>query len=214
MIENNFYVYQWVRGDNSPYYIGKGKGRRAWQKHKNHGIPLRDSVIIIAKNLYEHEAFLLEKKLISFYGRKNNLTGILWNFTDGGDGPTGHRHSDETKKKMGEQRKGKLHSLGSIEKMKQSKLGHKHSSEAKEKMRLAKLGTTQSEETKKKKSEKMKGRIRDPIIIEKIRLSNTGKKREIPFSAEHREKLSIALLGKPKTAEHVSNARKSRWKTN
>jgi hypothetical protein len=86
---NIYYVYQYLREDLTPYYIGKGKGRRAWSKHI-FPIPNNKSRIrIIAHKLNESEAHLLETKLIKFYGRKDLSTGILHNRTDGGEGVSG-----------------------------------------------------------------------------------------------------------------------------
>jgi hypothetical protein len=98
-----FYVYTWVRQKDSatgptgsPYYIGKGKGNRAWRKN---GPKESDRVIILACGLLETEAFLLETKLITEYGRKDLGTGILINLTNGGDGVSGAVQSDATKAK-------------------------------------------------------------------------------------------------------------------
>lgn len=84
-----YYVYRYNREDGTPYYIGKGKGRRAYQKRRYIQRPTEDRIEIVAKGLSEHEAFILEKKLISYYGRKDLGTGILRNLTDGGEGVTG-----------------------------------------------------------------------------------------------------------------------------
>lgn len=86
----DFYVYLYLREDGSPYYVGKGTGNRAWKRNKFEFInPKNERIMIVAHRLSEEEAFILEMKLISEYGRKDNETGILRNKTDGGEGVSG-----------------------------------------------------------------------------------------------------------------------------
>lgn len=138
-----FYVYAYLRkSNNTPYYIGKGQGTRAWGKH-HFRIPLNDSqIIILESGLTEIGAFAIERRMIQWYGRKDNYTGTLSNRTDGGEGSVGFIMSEEAKQKISK-----------------SKTGYKFSDEAKLKMAIAKLGKpsplrgcTRSIETRQKQS--------------------------------------------------------------
>ena len=84
-----FYVYAYLRKSGyTPYYIGKGCGRRCYDKKGKKCNPPKDKnrIIIIKDNLLEEDAFDLEKILISFWGRKCD-GGILLNISPGGSAP-------------------------------------------------------------------------------------------------------------------------------
>ena len=73
-----YYVYAYLREDGSPYYIGKGKSNRLNSKQRTSSLPKNKSnIIIIQDKLTEKSALFLEQVYISFYGRKDNETGIL-----------------------------------------------------------------------------------------------------------------------------------------
>lgn len=104
----NFYTYAYLREDGTPYYIGKGQGKRLYEKHKRkgqkdfkpklkNGSIDKNRIIFLKKNLTEEEAFRHEVYMISLFGRKDLKTGILINMTDGGDGVSGSILSEERK---------------------------------------------------------------------------------------------------------------------
>jgi hypothetical protein len=96
-----FYTYLWLREDGTPYYVGKGKGNRAFNKAMHRQFPPPKERIVIYPVESEADAFEAEVALIWYYGRKDLGTGCLRNLTDGGDGSSGYVHTQEAKEKIG-----------------------------------------------------------------------------------------------------------------
>ena len=67
-----YYTYAYLDHNNKPYYIGKGKGRRAY--HKNHTVerPSKDKIIFLKTGLTEEEALKHEAYLISILPNLQN----------------------------------------------------------------------------------------------------------------------------------------------
>jgi hypothetical protein len=152
---SGYYVYAYIRAsDLTPYYIGKGKDKRAYKVHNGISV-LKDQtkIVILEHNLTEIGALAIERRLIAWYGRKDNGTGILLNKTNGGEGISGgvfnigRKHSEEARQKMSQAKKGKP----SWHK------GRKKSPEFCEKLRKANLGKIYSSETLKKLSDAKQG---------------------------------------------------------
>jgi hypothetical protein len=90
-----YYTYAYLRENRTPYYIGKGKGNRVYQKNRKSINPPKDKsrIIFLKRNLTEKEAFKHEVYMISVFGRKDLGTGILYNLTNGGEGTSGANNS-------------------------------------------------------------------------------------------------------------------------
>ena len=153
--KNQYYIYSYLREDLSPYYIGKGSGRRAYTKGPKEVKPPRDKsrVKIIKTDLTEEEAFLLEKLYILMFGRVDLGTGILRNKSDGGDGSSGYIVSPEERKRRSERMKGVTRPRWICDKIAASNTGKKASAETRAKISAIHKGKKCTEEHKRKVSE-------------------------------------------------------------
>lgn len=183
-----YYVYAYLRTDGTPYYIGKGKGRRVYADH-NVSIPADKSRIqILAHKLSENESFLLEVKLIKMYGRKDLGTGILRNLTNGGEGASGAVRSEEFKNNLRNQRTGIPRSAETIQRIKDNTpvpcgekngmYGKQHSEHTKKLIREKSIGRKHSAETNAKK-----GRVLDMNGRAKSVMTPQGKFTTITLAA-------------------------------
>lgn len=103
----HYYVYAYLRSDGTPYYIGKGSGKRAWDKRHLIAVPNdKSKILILESNLSEIGALAIERRMIRWFGRKDLGTGILHNKTDGGEGTSGLIVKPEVRKMSSERLKG------------------------------------------------------------------------------------------------------------
>jgi hypothetical protein len=166
-----YYVYfHRKKSDKSIFYVGKGKDRRAyrtsgrseyWNRIVNkHGL----FVEILKSGLTEDQSFELEKNTI----KKLKESGVnLCNLTEGGEGSSGCCHSDETKRLMSKNRKGRKHSEESKKLMSDQRKGEK----------AYWYGKNLSENHKQKLRDKRKGVKTPQETILKIKKALTGKKK-------------------------------------
>jgi hypothetical protein len=156
-----YYTYAYLRKDGTPYYIGKGKGSRATDRHDRSGrniTPPIERIVYLKYFDEENEAFLHEKYMIYVLGRKNLGTGILWNLSDGGaGGDTGYLGSPEHKKLMSEKRGEKNHFYG-----------RRHTSESRARMSKALKG----------KKPHNKGKFKDNVSPHAIYMREWRKRNE------------------------------------
>jgi len=182
---NNFYVYRYIRLDtNAPFYVGKGSGKRAvnMSAHNEyckriaaaHGYRVEKMVNKIPEDL----AHAKEIEFIALYKRLGYCEA---NFTDGGEGRSGFKLTDETKKKISESQKGNknhmygiTHSEKTKKKMSKSQKIVKNTPEVKARMsKVAKIAMNRPE-TKSKMSKSQKIVKNTPEV--KARMSKISKK--------------------------------------
>lgn len=204
-----FYTYIHRRADDGKvFYVGKGRGKRAWSRYRRNQYWLRTEarhglhVEIVAHWSTEREAFDHEKLLIALYRAANHP---LSNLTDGGDGPSGYRHTDETRalfraRKISDEHRAKVSAANR---------GLIRSDEFRAKVSAGLTGRPVSAETRAKLSAAHKGVSPTKEVREKIastlsgrRLSDAEKDRRRPLthSAQWRAKHSAAMKGRPWSA--------------
>lgn len=138
----NEYVFNF-----EPFYIGKNREykervyKHIWEAKNNKDensfkcnkirkikkLTGKDPIVVVIKEyLSEQEANDLKTKLIDLIGRRNLGKGPLTNISDGGDGVSGYRHTEKSKKLMGQKHKGFRHTEESKNKISMGQSGDKN----------------------------------------------------------------------------------------
>jgi hypothetical protein len=202
---SGYYVYYYLRSKDSacvpnapkgtPYYVGKGKGRRAWTKHKTAQRPKDlQNILVICEGLTEDQALQIEILHIKLWGRIASGTGILRNLTDGGEGASGYKqpkhviekrvatrkannwgHTDETKEVLRQKSTGRKHTDETKQLLSELGTGLKRSEETCKKISIAKTGVPKPMSARILSSQIQKGRKQPPELVEKRRLAQIAK---------------------------------------
>lgn len=149
-----FCVYEHIRPDtNAIFYVGKGSHRRANSKHRRNkhwnSVVAKAggfSVRLVVDDIDEELSFLVEEERIDQLKR---LGLKLTNKTNGGEGPSGMRHTDEAKRKIADAQRGEKHWT----------VNHVYTEEHKAKLRIARSKFVFTDEVRAKLSEAGKRRF-------------------------------------------------------
>jgi len=166
-----FCVYEHIRPDtNAIFYVGKGSHKRAYSKHRRNkhwnSVVAKAggySVRLVADEIEEDLSFLVEIERIDQLKRMDLK---LTNKTDGGEGPSGMRHTEEAKRKIAEAQMGEKHWT----------VNHVYTEEHKAKLRFARSKFVYTEEVRAKLSEAGKRRVYTDETKAKMSKSKQGRK--------------------------------------
>jgi hypothetical protein len=223
---NIFYVYHLIDPrDNTPFYVGKGKGKRMYKHEK---LAKRNIASNNNKHLFYKLKELLNKNLtITYYKVYENLSEVdAWNKETteeirlrslgvklcniakcgkGGDNWTNSSNKEEIIKKirnavMGKKNGmfGKTLSDEAKRKIREALKNRIISEETRKKISKIHLGKVLSDDTKRKISEAKTGIKFSDEVRQKMSKSHTG----ILFSENHRKNISSALRGRTFSDEH------------
>ena len=221
--DRKYYVYAHVRLDKmEPFYIGKGKGNRAYKLKRNYhhdriSKKYGHAVVIIADKLTEEEAYWLERDTIEDYvfnlgygidieGHKDydnelpHLTNMDW----GGIGVfSGMHHSEETRTKIGEGNKGK--NKGKIPWNKGKKGIYNHSEETRTKISEGNKGK------KGKNAGKPASNRNKVVCITTCKIFNSVTDASNYYNIA-RTNISKCCIGRKQSAGKLQDGTKLRWK--
>lgn len=191
-----FYVYEHIRPDtNQVFYVGKGHSYRlvSTKNRNKYWKNIVNKVSFKAVKVVEHDSE--ELILLAEIERIDQLRKLgvkLVNVTDGGQGISGLKHSEESKRKMSNSRK--------------LITPHKHTEETKQRIKQANTGVVFTEERKQKISAARKGQKMLPHVKEALKLAMQGYK----HSKETIEKMCKIQNAMPKIScphcDFVGNA--------
>lgn len=201
--KNDAYVYVHIKGsDGTVFYVGKGTKRRAWDRRKRnpwwrsivakHGL----EVAIVKDGMSESCAFSLERALIRAYA------GTLCNLTDGGEGASGYRHTEESIAVMKAMKIGYTPKvpIESVRAAARKRVGTKMSAEARAKMSAAWEGRVITEEWRANISKAQKGRKHSDEHVRNQADAQRGRK----LSAEQKAHIGSFHKGKKLSPEHIA----------
>jgi hypothetical protein len=177
-LKSGSFCYDKHHFDYEPFYIGKGKDTRylnhlvekiSCNAHKFYTInkiyehDLQPIIIKLYDNITQYTAFRLERLLIKIIGRRDLNKGPLTNLTDGGEGTSGYKMTDEQrqkiKKALTNKPKTKEHNL----KVSNALKGKPLSDETKKKISVGKLKNPTRYWKDKKLSEETKNKISNTL---------------------------------------------------
>ena len=165
-MNNVFYVYLHRRKtDNKVFYVGKGKGKRAYSKASrsqwwNSVADKHEMTVeIVFDNLSEDDAFQIEKDTILEF---RYFEHPLVNLTDGGEGMSGYKPYEEQRKRVSEKMQGREITAEHRLKISESNKGKKRTEVQRKRMSEINTGKKITAEHRLKISESNKGKKRTP----------------------------------------------------
>ena len=173
------HIYEHIRPDtNAVFYVGKGTEKRMHSKHRRNAYwnnIVRKAGGFVVRTVVSHTdeelVFLAEQERIDQLKR---LGVKLSNMTDGGEGPSGYRHTEETKRLIAELQMGEKHwaygkQVSDVERERLSQIAkRKH-----------------TDEHRKKVSEAGKGRVNSPSARAKISAAKQNGGHHMAVSIEY-----------------------------
>ena len=188
----------------------KGHGYRFHAAIRKHGWDAFEWEALYQSRDLEHCISVMEPYFIRSHGTFVGVAG--YNLTLGGEGGTGHRVSEEARRRIGDKHRGKaitdeqreknrasslaMHASLSAEKkeLMRKNAGRKLSAETRAKMSAAKLGRKFSEEHRANMGAARRGRPLSEEHRQKLSAAHAGR----TLSEKHREAISASQIGKPK----------------